>query len=369
MNRNNDLETVELLMEKKIISNNDYYVNDINGFNNNFISQIQINENNLLYSFSEVFDKYINKFCTNSTSNDYTKVINDLIDGKIVIRDKKFFEILNVLKIFKYNEEKRMNFIEKIKNMDINEILKKIDDTYDKIYNDFYNEKNENDKKSKNDKKAKNKNAPLFDIDLDKIGIPHYSTYNYLMTFERKRCSLHIENNNLFLYYYLEAQHIDTELNLSYKFTNYWNINNCLFNKNDIIKFKINLSIINNDKRFGTAIDLRNKKVLTPYAENNIVEYQINPDCVSLNIISIPIIKFFDYFNPPNSKSIYSEKAILHTEHKYIESIFRYHNINLFDYLSEKYMNYKFKIYFNYKQELNEKGEEVEKSYVSLYMY
>ncbi len=324
MNRSDDLETVELLMEKNIISNNHYYVNDINEFNYHSISKIQIYENNLLYSFSEIFDKYINKTFQNSN---YNTIINDLIDGKIVVRDKNLIKILNILKIFKYNEDHRMKFIEKLKNMDCQKILKDIDNSYDKIYNE-YNLKSSN-----------------YNINLDEIGIPHYCTYNYLMTFEKNHCSLHIENNDLFLYYYLENE---SKNNIFY---NCIKNKNCL-KKNEIKEFKINLSIVNKDTKYGIRVDVNKKKVLIPYIKDDNLEKE--------NILFCLLNKVYNNFD---------NREILNTEHKYIESIFRYHNINIFNYLSEKYVNYKFEIHYNYKHELDNENKKINKSYVSLYIY
>lgn len=76
MNKTNELETVELetvelLMEKNVIVHNDFYINDKSKqfyymnpmmdslFDNNNISQIQINENDSLLAFSDIFDKHI----------------------------------------------------------------------------------------------------------------------------------------------------------------------------------------------------------------------------------------------------------------------------------------------------------------------
>lgn len=202
MSEINNEETVELLMEKNIIFYNDFYINDKSIFNNHNISQIQINENDFLLTFSDIFDKHLkNMKLPEEYSSDYTKIINDSISGKIIVRNKKVIEILNILKIFKYNEDGRMKFIERIKNLDCMKLLEGIDNKYNEIYNEFYNS-NKTDVKEEEEKSYKSKISkknPHFEINLDKLGIPHYNTYNYLMTFERNRC---IENDNLFLYYY-----------------------------------------------------------------------------------------------------------------------------------------------------------------------
>jgi len=331
MNKVNDLETVELLMEKNVISHNHFYTNDKNLFTNNNISQIQINENDSLLAFSDIFDKYIKnmELPEEYSNSDYIKIINALISGKIVVRNKKLIEVLNVLKIFKHNEDNRMKFIEKLKKLDCKKLLEDIDNKYNEIYNEFYNpskkEKEEN-KKEENKKniksyieKKKETKSPHFEIDLDKLEIPHYSTYNYLMTFERSRCSLHIEKDNLFLYYYY---YLDNE------------------------EFKINLSIKNDDLRYGPAVDLGKKKILIPYAKNKIIEKHFKDEFVCLNQMSIPFIYIYNYFNPDDSRN-YKTKELLNTEYKYIDCIFKYHNINLFNELSKKYVNYQFEINYN----------------------
>ena len=48
-------------------------------------------------------------------------------EGKIVLRDKKFIELLNILKTFKHYEDSRMKFIQKVKNLNVHDILDKID--------------------------------------------------------------------------------------------------------------------------------------------------------------------------------------------------------------------------------------------------
>lgn len=80
MNKTNELETNELLMKKNVIVHNDFYINDKSLFNNYNISQIQINENDSLLAFSDIFDKHLksielqNDYNNNDyNNNDYTK--------------------------------------------------------------------------------------------------------------------------------------------------------------------------------------------------------------------------------------------------------------------------------------------------------
>lgn len=267
------------------------------------------------------------------------------------MRNKKLIEILNILKVFKHNEDNRMKFIEKLKNLDCIKLLECIDNKYNEIYNEFYNPSKKEEEKNKKEKeknkksvksytiKKKEMGSPHFEISLDKLGIPHYNTYNYLMTFERNRCSLHIEENKLFLYYYFE--------------------NN---------KFKINLCIQNDDLRYGTAVDVNKKKILIPYAENKRIQNHFKDEFVCLNQMSMPFIYIYNYFNPDDSRN-YKTKEILNIEYKYIDCIFKYHNINLFNELSKKYVNYMFEINYNYHFKYGDNHEKVNKSYISLYIY
>lgn len=356
MNKEEDLETIELLMEKNVIVHNDFYVNDKNLFDNHTISQIQINENDSLLAFSDIFDKHLKniELPEDYNNSNYTKIINDLISGKIVVRNKKLIEILNVLKIFKHNEDNRMKFIEKLKNLDGKKLLEDIDHKYNEIYNEFYNSsQKEKDKKSVKSyiEKKKETKSPHFEIDLDKLEIPHYNTYNYLMTFERNRCSLHIEKDNLFLYYYFDNARVPS----------------C---KREAAEFKINLCIKKDDLRYAPAVDVNKKKILIPYAENKRIQNHFKDEFVCLNQMSMPFIYIYNYFNPDDSRN-YKTKELLNIEYKYIDCIFKYHNINLFNELSKKYVNYQFEIYYNhlfdYDYDVN--GEKVNKSYISLYIY
>lgn len=348
MNKVNDLETIELLMEKNVISHNHFYVNDKSLFDNHNISQIQINENDSLLAFSDIFDKHLKsmELPEEYSNSDYIKIINDLISGKIVVRNKKLIEVLSVLKIFKHNEDNRMKFIEKLKNLDCTKLLEDIDHKYNEIYNEFYNpskkEKEENKKSVKSYiEKKKETKSPHFEIDLDKLEIPHYNTYNYLMTFERSCCSLHIEKDNLFLYYYFDNE-----------------------------EFKINLCIKNDDLRYAPAVDVNKKKILIPYAENKRIQNHFKDEFVCLNQMSIPFIYIYNYFNPDDSRN-YKTKELLNIEYKYIDYIFKYHNINLLNELSKKYVNYQFEINYNhvFEYDYDDNHKKVYKSYISLYIY
>lgn len=236
-----------------------------------------------------------------------------------------------------------MKFIEKLKKLDCIKLLEDIDNKYNEIYNEFYNpskKEKEKDKKSvKSYIEKKETKSQHFEIDLDKLEIPHYNTYNYLMIFERSRCSLHIEKDNLFLYYYFDNE-----------------------------EFKINLCIKNEDLRYGPSVDVNEKKILIPYAENKIIEKYFKDEFVCVNQMSIPFIYIYNYFNPDDSSN-YKTKELLNTEYKYIDCIFKYHNIDLFNELSKKYVNYQFEINYNHDIDYDNNHEKVNKSHISLYIY
>ncbi len=340
--KDHELEKIELLMEQKInqIQNNnddDYYFNDKDELNSFFL-------------FNSFLDKYIEQISGKDEfiiiknenneekieKNNYSKIIQYIIDGKIIIRDKKFIDLLNILKIFKHNEELRINFIKKIKNLNVHKILEKIDKEYIEIYNNKY-------------KSTKLNESLTFDINLDKLGFPHLNSYPYLMTFERKRCSLSIEDNNLFLYYHYN--------NKEYKFI---------------------LFIDTPPTNYSVSIDLNKKKIIFPIENLIGPNYLFIDEAVCLNFCTYPFYFTYSYFEniissfndttTNNTKKFKEYKKVsVDLEKRYCENIFKYHNVDFFYELSKKYVNYKFDIFYNYvkKNNINEQ----DKNYLSLYIY
>ncbi len=317
-----DLETVELLMERTISNQRDLD----SEFNDS-------NELNKIFSFCDVLDKYIiqlfgaQEYITIKDGDkeeqvylhEQTKILNYIIDGKIIIRDKKFIDIISVLKIFKHNEESRQKYVTSIKSINPNKILELIDEEYIKSYN-----------------KQKDSGKPMvFDINLDDIGIPKLFSYTYLMTFERKRCNISIEENEIFIYYRLSGT-----------------------------VYKIALFIDKPPSRFGVGVNLSLKKTIVPLAYAYGEEKQFRDECDCLNW-SADLIEYLQSFYDKTRFQAGFKKVPLDWETKYIDKLFRYHGINIFNELNKRYPNYKIDILYNW---VNTKKDTNGKSFISLHM-
>ncbi len=317
-----DLETVELLMERTITNqkNIDLEFNDSN-------------ELDKIFLFCDVFDKYIIQLfgtqeyieIKNGDKEEHvylyeqTKILNYIIDGKIIIRDKKFIDIISVLKIFKYNEENRLKCISTIKSLNPNKILELIDEQYIKLYN-----------------KKKNLDKPMvFDINLNDLGIPTLFSYTYLMTFERKKCKISIEESEIFIYYRLSG-----------------------------IDYKIALFIDKPPSKFGVGVSLATKKTIVPLAYAYGEEKQFRDECNCLNHAS-DLIEYFQSFFDKTRFQAGFKKVPLDWETQYIDKLFRYHGINIFNELNKIYPNYKIEILYNW---VDTKKDPNGKSYISLHM-
>ncbi len=315
-----EVEKIELLLESRTQS-----------LQNNFNDKDELNSLSIIDFFLDkyiysIFDKedfiIIKDTEERIEKHEYKKIVHYIIEGKIVLRDKKFIELLNILKTFKHYEDSRMNFIKKVKNLNVHDILDKIDKEYIKIYNDKY--------------KSSKKNM-IFQINLDEIGLPHLIVYNYLMTFERKNCSFIIENNELFILYQLNGH-----------------------------DYKIILNTENTSKN-GVRINLDKKKIIIP--EINIIypEYFFKDEIVCLNYCSYPFYFGYYYLDNYFNKKENFKYVSIDIEKKYYENIFRYHGINFFDELSKKYKNYNFDIFYNFFKK--EKKEDKDLSYIYLQIY
>ncbi len=329
-----DLEDVELLREnsKVIVSQDIGNTNNFGYYDNDYEYTINDkNELNTIFSYIDILEPYIKQLFENQEYiiikksdleekvyiNQEEKLINHIIDGNIIIRDKKFISVINILKIFKHNEENRLKFVSVIKSLDLNKILQLIDDKYVESYN-----------KQKGSGKLIN-----IDINLNKLGIPHLSGYNYLMTFERKRCTIKIESNELFLYYKLNG-----------------------------IDYKIGMFIDKAKTQFGISINTGMKKTMIPYALIHGRAYQFREECACLNYSA----DFIEYLQSFFDKTMYQagyKKVPLDWENKYFDKIFGYHGINIYNVLGKKYPNYKFEVYYNW---FDDKIDKNNKSHLSL---
>ena len=150
------------------------------------------------------------------------------------------------------------------------------------------------------------------------------------MTFERKKCSLYIENNELYLYY---------------------NLNNT--------DYKIVLFLNEPPNKYNSTINLNKKKTLIPLAHFNFPDYFFIDECYCVNRITYPLVYLYSFINKNDTNSC--TRHNLNLENKYFEGIFRYHNIDIFYELSKKYKNYNFDIHYNYNERFNN-------SYLSLFI-
>ncbi len=325
-----DLEDVELLRSNSKIQS--LQPNNLINYSDDYDYNInERNELNSIFSYIDTLEPYIKQLFENQEYitvkkgeseeniyiNEQEKIIKNIIDGNIIIRDKKFISIINILKIFKHNEEKRLKFISEIKSLDPNKILQLIDNKYVELFSI-----------------QKDLDKPIvIDINLNKLGIPHLASYNYLMTFERKRCTLKIESNELFLYYKLNG-----------------------------VDYKILLFIDKSKNQFGVSINTHIKKTMIPYAHVHGKANEFRDECACLNYSADFIEYLQSFFDKTRFQAGY-KKVPLDWENKYFDKLFGYHGINIYNVLGKKYPNYKFEIYYNWVDTNKDKNN---KSYISL---
>ncbi len=287
------------------------------------------NELNLLSIssfYGNLFEKYIDDLFHNREyitidekkiyRNDEDMIIQYIMDGKIIIRDKDFVHILNILKTLKYNEDQRMIFIEKVKNIKIDQIFEKIDQEYVKHYE---------------------KSPQKYDISLSNLSIPNINVYNYAMTFERRNCKLSVEKDEIYLYY-----------------------------RYNQVEYKIILKVNREDEKlinsYIVCVDLDKRKLLLPLANSyRSMEFFVD-ECFCVNQIMGPFVYMYNYVMKENKNP---KKIITHIERRYMEHICKYHRVDLFGELSKKYKNYEFDICYNYR---NGTIENDKYSYLSLVM-
>jgi hypothetical protein len=297
-------------------------VNKNNSINENY--EFNIISISSFFQFEEHFlDKCIDEIFENNNSihietdtiyrSEEKRILDFIIDGKIVIRNKKFIELLDLLKTVRYHEDGRMNFIKKIQNMDVEQIIENIRQEYDKIY------------------KVSNKKS--YEINLSEVGLPHMNVYSYLMTFKRQHCYLSVESSELYLYY-------------NYK----------------KVYYKIFLTINEPKEYYGLSVSLLHHKILLPledsYKNNDIfIKY-----CNCIKQIEYMVNSIF------RVKNNNQKKVIINIECMYFEDIFMYHGVDIFDKLNSTYINYSFDIFYHFSKK--EEGEEKKKNdYLILKIY
>jgi hypothetical protein len=251
----------------KLIKDNDIHDNDIH-INDK-------NETECFYPFIEPYIQHLfhlhDYIMIQNDKNEEVKIyqfdipniIKNIIHEKIIIRDKKCFQMLSLLKLFASFEKTRLQLIPLLKNINIHDTLQKIDEKYIQS----------------------NKNTNHINISLVSCGIPNLTIYQYVMTFERKKCSITVENDCLFLLYRTQGN-----------------------------TFKLQL-------------------------------YDSNYDVSKIKYASF--IRNFSYKNIEMKKRIIYQvenygKYIVDFEKKYIQTLFSYHGMDFLHLLSTKYTNYTF---------------------------
>lgn len=266
----NDLDFIELLLEHNISDNNkkhDFNThNEINYFHSIFNTHI----NDLFEEVDYIpIKNEINGEEEQVYKNETEKIVQYILKYKIIIRNKSFSDLMDSIKIFNNYEKERNIFIEQIKSMDINKIYENIDKEYVKQYK-FGNKK-------------------IF-INLVSCGVPNCTLYNYLFTFERKKCSIKIDSNRIFVSYKPDNG-LRFKFELGYNENSYYGI---MMKKNDYHKYMVN-------------------------NYQNIYTYNIG-----IRIDGGIVV------------------PILGVEQLCLNHIFSYHNINIYNELQKKYKNYKF---------------------------
>ncbi len=270
----NDLDFIELLLEHNISENNKKH---------------DFNTHNEINYFHSVFNMYINDLfqevdyitIKNKEEEEQVykyetqKIVQYILEYKIIIRNKSFSDLMNSITIFNNYEKERNIFIEQIKKMDINKIYENIDKEYVIQYK-FGRKK-------------------IF-INLVSCGVPNFSLYNYLMTFERKKCSIKIESNNIFVCYKPNNKlTFKFELGYNYNVNSYYGI---MMKQNDYYKYM--------------------------YSENGYVRTNIDTYNVGIRIDGGFVV------------------PMLGVEKLCLDHIFSYHHINIYNELQKKYKNYEF---------------------------
>ncbi len=173
--KDDDLECIELLIEKTISNTN---------------LDNKINEVNEIESYTPFFLDYINRLIPYDEEiivdnvvidrSDTKNIIQNIMNGKIIIRDKMFVKMWPMLQKIHKIEKGRIDFINEIKKMDIKKVIDDIDEQYKKCYQN-------------------NKHTIII---LDYMcRMPKCKLYDYLMTFKRNQCSIRIEDEKLYFYY------------------------------------------------------------------------------------------------------------------------------------------------------------------------
>ncbi len=121
----------------------------------------------------------------------FSKIVEYIFEFKIIIRNRLFQAMFEVISAFHKKECARQEFVKEIKELNLKQMIANIDSSYVLQY--------------------KNGFQPI-SIELTSCGMPPFDIYNYLMTFQRDRTRLVIEkresDHSIFLHYQHESGRI-----------------------------------------------------------------------------------------------------------------------------------------------------------------
>ncbi len=272
-------------------------------------------EPNLYSLFEPLFEPYMDEIFENQEyieikekdkteptriyKSDITKITKAIIEYQIIIRNKSFSnQMIQIIHLFQEYEKERLDFVSQIKSLNLSLLLEYIDEKYIESY-------------------QSGKSNVFVPMCNGAIGLPRLNLYNYLMTFERHRCTFHLSDNNMLLIHY----HKDSERN----YFIYELSDKILYQKRrDLYKSRKDITL-----RYGACM-IDNDKYLNMKVDTIVNNITLNKS------YEVGLYKCDVFFGKYES---------IHVERAYVECIFGYHELNFFDILKKKYKNYEFHLF------------------------
>lgn len=115
-------------------------------------------------------------------TNEDDKIIHHIIAGDIVLRNKKFLNIYPLLTMLQRNENVRTKFVSAARAINIDKMMTIIDEHYVRSY------------------KMESRQSAVC-IPLSDCGVPPFSVYEYLLSFEADSCNVGVDDNKVVLFY------------------------------------------------------------------------------------------------------------------------------------------------------------------------
>jgi hypothetical protein len=210
--------------------------------------------------------------------------------------------MIQIIHLFQEYEKERLHFVLQIKSLNLSSLLEYIDEKYIESYQSGKSEVF----------------VPMCNgaVGLPRLNLYHY-LYNYLMTFERHRCTFHLsENNRLLIHYHKDSERSYFIYELS---------DTILYQKrHDLYKTRKEITL-----RYGACM-IDNDKYLNKKNETIVNNITLNKS------YEIGLYKYDVLFGKYES---------IHVERDYVERIFGYHELNFFDLLKKRYKNYEFHLF------------------------